>query len=154
MTQATINLAKGELARSAAGLVYGGLFVQIDEIQFPNSQWTDFVVIVLAWWCRGLSQLLGGEREQIEVRFMEGPYLAEIGPRTGPLLHLALIEAGLSRRIRREADVATDELVDSVLSAAMRVLAECKTRSWWSDDADDLADAARGLQREKLRLIN
>src|SRR5689334_14488413 len=102
MTQATLVLSDDGFGRSAAGLVYGGLCVQVGELQFPDSRWTDLVVVVLAWWCRALSRLLSGEREPVEVRFMEGPYLAEIGPIRARSIRLRLIEAGLHRRIRLE----------------------------------------------------
>lgn len=154
MKQATLILADDGFGRSAAGLVYGGLRVQVGEFQFPDLRWTDFVVVVLAWWCRAMSRLLAGEQGPIEVRFMEGPYLAEIGPKNAQSTHVKLIEAGLRRRLCFEAEVPVHILIDSVLSAAARALAECKARGWWSEDADELADAMQALQREKSRTVN
>lgn len=154
MTQATIVLAKDGLDRSAAGLVCGGLYVQAGEFQFPDLRWTDFVVVVLGWWCRALSRVLTGDRTPVEVRFMEGPYLVEIGPKSAQSIHLKLIEAGLSRRVHLEADAPMHILADSVLAAAARALAECEARGWWSDDEDELADAMVVLQQEKSRAVN
>ena len=154
MTQATIVLANDGFGRSDAGLVYCGLFIQLDELQFPDARWTDFAVVVLAWWCRALSRLLAGERSAIEVRFMEGPYFVEVGPTSGHFIHLELIESGLNRRVLRRAEVPYDALVDSLLLAAARVLAECKARDWRDGDTDELADAMGALKQERLRTIN
>jgi hypothetical protein len=154
MTQATINLADGKLGRSAAGLVYGEVFLQIDELSFPHPRWSDFVVVVLTWWCRTLLRLLGGERGPIEVRFMEGPYLAELGPLEGSCLSLMLVEAGLRRRICRQADVEIGPLIESVLSAADRTLIECKNRNWWAHDEDELTEARNELRQKVSRSLN
>jgi len=154
MTQATLKLADDKFGRSAARLVYGQFCVQINESCFPGPGWSDFVVIVLTWWCRAVAELLNGERGPIQVRFMEGPYLAELGPLEGSLLHLVLVEAGLNRRICREANVEIGPLIESALWAADRTLMECKNRGWWSRDADELAEARDKLRREISRRLN
>ncbi len=150
MTQATMNLSGNRFGKSAAGLVYAGLCLQVDDFQFPDPQWTDFVVVVLAWWCGALSRLLGGERGPIEVRFMEGPFLVELGPVDQELVHLVLVEAGLKRRICLDAEVDARPLIRSVLSATEKTLAECRSRNWWSDDADKLSAASNAL-RQRFR---
>jgi hypothetical protein len=154
MKQATIEFRSKNLGQSAAGLVYGGLYLQVDEQQFPDSRWTDFVVVVLAWWCKALTEVLSGVREPIEVRFMEGPYLAMIGPKSAASIHLQLVDAGLRRRIRYEAEVQIDQLVDSALSAAGEALSECRRRNWWSKDSDELEFAIAALKRERVRILN
>jgi hypothetical protein len=85
---------------------------------------------------------------------MEGPYLVEVGPKSGHFIHLELIESGLKRRVQRRAEVPTDVLVDSLLLAAAKVLAECKTQDWRSDDVNELADAIGTLKQERLRTVN
>ena len=154
MIEATISVSNDGFGRSAAGLVYSGLYVQVGEQTFPNARWTDFVVIVLAWWCRALARLLAGETGPIEVRFMEGPYLVEIGPTSDGAVHLRLLEAGLKGRVQYQADVSSDPLIDSVLSASERTLAQCEERGWWSSDADELTDAMKALHGRRLKLVN
>jgi hypothetical protein len=154
MKQATIHIGTDRLGKSAAGLVHGGLHIQLDEQRFPDLAWTDFVVVVLAWWCRALERILEGEGNPVEVRFMEGPYLATIGPLNGNSLRLGLVEAGLRPRVLREADVLTDPLVNSVVDAAALAVAECRKRDWWSKDADELVDSLAALKRTSLRMRN
>ena len=135
--------------RSAAGLVYAELSLHVDELRFPHPQWSDFVVVVLTWWCDALHRLLAGEQAPIEVPFMEGPYLAEIGPIEQELVRLVLVEDRMDREVCWETDVDAGALI-RVLSAAQRTLAECRTRSWWSVDADRL-QAAKDALRQAFR---
>jgi len=139
--------------RSAAGLVYAELSLHVGELQFPHPRWSDFVVVVLTWWCDALHRLLAGEHEAIKVSFMAGPYLAEIGPMEQELVHLVLVrkvhvENRVEREVCCETDVDTRALIRSVLSAADRTLVECRTRDWWSGDADKLAAARDALRQE------
>lgn len=154
MKQARLRIGTERFGQSAAGLVYGGLHIQLGEQEFPDLSWTDFVVVVLAWWCRALARVLEGEGSPVEVRFMEGPYLAMIGPAKDQTLHLELIEAGKSRRVLSEADVLSDPLVESAIQSAELTIVECRKRDWWSKDADELVDALATLKRKGVRLMN
>lgn len=154
MKQATIHIGTDRFGQSAAGLVYGGLHIQLGERRFPDLGWTDFVVVVLSWWCRALARVLEGEGNPVEVRFMEGPYLVVIGPASGQAFHLELVEAGKSRRILCETDVLIDPLVKSVVASAELTIVECRNRDWWSNDADELVDALAALKRKGVRLMN
>jgi hypothetical protein len=90
--------------------------------------------------------VLAGEREPVEVRFMEGPFLAEIGPRIESSVQLQLVEDGLRRQIRYSAEVPMDILLASVVAASEAVLTEARSKHWWSADADDLASALKALR--------
>jgi hypothetical protein len=79
---------------------------------------------------------------------MEGPYLTELGPMEQQLVHLVLVEDRMERKVRCETDVDARALVHSILSAAERTLAECRTRGWWSVDADRLLAASDALRQE------
>jgi hypothetical protein len=147
MTRASLNLSGGGFGRTATGLVYAELYLQVGELQFPDSRWTDFVVVVLSWWCEALHRLLAGVREPIDVRFMEGPYLVEIGPLDQGRVHLVLVE-DRKREICCEAEVDARVLVRSVVSATDKTLKECRTRDCWSDDTGKLLAASIALRRE------
>ena len=154
MKNATINLGRNEFGQTEGGLVYGGLHVQIEDVRFPDARWTDFVVVVLAWWCRALARVLEGEKGPVKVRFMEGPYLVNVGPMAEDSIRLELVEAGLKPYIRYDGDVSSSHLIESLLSAAVSTLSECKAHSWWSSDADELAEAMSTLRRKSGRTVN
>lgn len=143
-----IRIGDGEFGRSAAGLVYGGISLVVGETTFPDLRWTDFVVVVLTWWCRALQRILRGDPEPIEVRFMEGPYLVELQLTRPGFVQIALVEAGLRRRVNTQVEVEIAPLVESLLGASDRTLLECRNRSWWSPDADELLKEVVELKLE------
>jgi hypothetical protein len=144
---ASVQIDVESLTRSASGTVHGKLLLQIEEVSFPHPEWTDFVVVVLGWWCDAACRLYGGAREPIEVRFMEGPYLAELRSAPAQRWQVNLIEDGLlGRRVHHRSDVDAAPLMQSLLVASEEILEACKTRGWWSADADNLVSASRGLR--------
>jgi len=154
MHQAVIRIGDREFGRAESGLVYCEISLVVDGICFPDSRWTDFAVVVLAWWCQALLRLLRGESGRIEVDFMEGPYLVEL-QRAGPgLVLLSLVEAGLERRVEKRVEAEAFSLAQSVVAASDRVLLECKTRNWWSVDADKLHGSFTELSQVLRRTVN
>ena len=151
MKEAKLILDREDFSRSKSGHVHGRLFVQFEELQFPDASWNDFIVVVLGWWCRACCRLLAGEEESLEVPFMDGPYRVHLGPHSGQLIHLELIEDRSSRRVWCQAEVSIGVLFDSVVAAAESAVLECQTRGWSSRDADELADALKSLHRARLR---
>ena len=147
MTHATIELGDRKFGRSSAGLMYCEIALVVDGQSFPDAHWTDFVVVVLGWWCDALSGIASGGRDPFEVRFMEGPYLVRVCTSSPGFLRIELVEAGLERRTRRSAEVEFAPLARSVVSAAEITLNECRSRHWWSEDADTLVEALAGLRQ-------
>lgn len=150
MQLARIVMGSDVLSRSAAGGVYGNLSLQLNGLNFPEAQWTDFVVVVLCWWCRAAFQLLQGQTESAELRFMEGPFLVELRVSTPDTWHISLVEAGLTRRIRDSAEVKANPLVQSIVEASERAIAACRRQGWSSSDIDDLGSAVATLRQVKL----
>jgi uncharacterized protein involved in tolerance to divalent cations len=85
---------------------------------------------------------------------MEGPFSAKVGPVNGNSILLQLVEAGLKQRVRYQADVSADVLVESVLAAAAQALTECRSRGWWSNDANELTDATSALLQATAKTVN
>jgi hypothetical protein len=154
MEQARIEVSEESLGRSAAGLVYGKLLLHVDGISFPHTEWTDFVVVVLAWWCRAALRLLQGEHGPIEVRFMEGPFLTELRSTPTQRWHVSLVEAGLKRHVRHSANVEAESLVRSLLVASEKILEACQVRDWWTPDANDLASTVEDLRKQTKHLTH
>jgi hypothetical protein len=144
-------MASDVLSRTPAGVVFGNLFLQVNGLNFPDARWTDSVVVVLYWWCQAVLRLLQGEKGPIEVRYMEGPFLVEIRADGPAVWHLALVDAGLARRIRHRADIEASFLVHSILDTCDRALAACRRQGWSSTDVDRLATAAASLRKEMKR---
>lgn len=138
------DLAKARVTK--AGLVSAGLRLSLDSLLFPHTEWTDFNVVVLQWWVAAAIRLLGGEKQTVEVRFMEGPFLVTIEDRGERTWNLKLVEAGLRTDVKAEATVEALPLIRSILSASDAVLALCRERRWWSSDADTLVRSLAQLK--------
>jgi hypothetical protein len=154
MTQATIEARGRRFGQAGSGLVWAEITLQVDGEYFPDPEWTDFIVVVLGWWCGALVEILRGAQGPIDVHFMEGPYLAELRQLSGQSLRLTLVEDAVTRRVVREDDVDLAPLVQSVLSAADQILTECEQREWWSADETNLAAVRDNLRDEARVRVN
>jgi hypothetical protein len=148
MEQAHLQIDADRCGRSSAGLVFAGLSLRLSGIVFPDKGWTDFIIVVLSWWADALVQLLRGDAETVELRFMEGPFLVELQQAAPGTWRLQLVEAGVKRRVRHTATVPIAPLVQSVMVVSNRALDLCREHGWWSSDADVLAATLATLREE------
>jgi hypothetical protein len=151
MQRAQLVVESDPLGRSAAGLVFGKVYLLVNGTAFPDPDWTDFALVVLGWWCRAACQLLDGEAGRVQVRFMEGPFAVELQVGPSGIWHVALVESTRTKRLHGSADIDAAGLVRSVVDGAQRVLMECRRRNWWSADADELESCATELGKRLLR---
>ncbi len=151
MKRAVLKLDTTRAGQTKAGLVFAGLSVQLNGRAFPDEAWTDAVVIVLAWWAEAAIRLLRGETGPIEVRFMEGPYVVAVRSCTENAWELSLVEKGLQRR-SESTKVEAAPLIFSIADACDAVLDLCRSRNWWSADAQTLAGAVANLRSQALGL--
>jgi hypothetical protein len=101
---------------------------------FPGEGWTDFPVIVAAWWLAALNPLLRGDGLRAACRFMDGPYefsVLDVGE--------SLVEVHCTGSKRFHA--RKDQLHASVRDAAEGLLSECGRRGWSGPDIEVLTQA-------------
>ncbi|MGZ3437999.1 MAG: hypothetical protein ACXVDD_00700 [Polyangia bacterium] len=151
MDNAEIKIDPFTSGRTAAGLVFAGVGVRIGDFVFPDEKWTDFVIVILSWWAEAVMGLLHGSERTAELRFMEGPYVAELRAGGGPSWRVSFVEDRLKRRVVYETDIERTSFAQSILAASNEALALCRSRSWWSIDADQLTATAESL-RHLLRI--
>src|SRR5213595_3106402 len=70
---ATIEIA-------ASGSITGAIWLHADDIAFPETDWNDFVVVVLGWWTNEAAALIAGGKTRGELMFMDGPFSVSIVP--------------------------------------------------------------------------
>ena len=94
---------------------------------------TDFVVVVLGWWFDAGLRLPHGEREPIEVRFLEGPFLAEPRPSPAQRWQIASVEYGLAHRnAQNTAEVEQIPLMRTLSTSSEEILRANQTLGWMS----------------------
>jgi hypothetical protein len=145
----TMNIAElhtGEVSRSASGAITGTLYLKLGEDCFPDVNWSDFVVVVLEWWCSALERLHRGEPGPLRVPFMDGPFRADLEALTDGRLAVTLVTWQRSEDEEvHHAAVDRDHLTHSVVVAARATLHLCRQRGWASRDIEALRDSLEAL---------
>ena len=135
------------LARGAGGPgdAYSGIHLEFDEIRFPDSQWTDLVVPVAAWFADAVTYLLSGGPDEQAIHFMEGPYLVRLAPLPSSAWRVTLVEAGANvEHVVREGEVDPEILVESIVHVAETLVERYEEAHGASE--------AHGAKRDLLRL--
>jgi hypothetical protein len=148
---AKLEVDVARVERTSTGLVDAGVRVRVAEITFPHEDWTDFAVLVVAWWAEALVRILNGDSMKEEIRFMDGPYVVRVERTTNDAWRLELVDDFQVRRVRHAAVVDPVPLVASVVAAADSLLELCRTRGWESRDSVRLATLASGLRDRGAR---
>ena len=144
MTEFRFVTDPASLHSSGTGPVSGKLWLEMDSVAFPEADWDDFVIVILAAWADALLQLQSGLASRAHVHFMEGPYEVELlGPRGGLVgVHARESEA----KPCLTGNVPFSQLSGSVVSASFSMLDACRELGLWSADADSLANRLPGLR--------
>ena len=67
-----------EIPTNAASPFCTVLYVQSDDICFPNDEWTDFTKSVISTWTGNLIRHHGQKSSQYALYFMDGPYRIDV----------------------------------------------------------------------------
>jgi hypothetical protein len=126
------------LARSTRGAITGELYLRRAEECFPDGNWSDFPVVVLAWWIDGLHKVLAGQSGSFVGHFMDGPYSFVVKVGAGSTAHFAW---GKRDQEESAGDVDVRALQRSAVTAGQQVVAVCHARSWSSRDVESLEQA-------------
>ena len=126
------------------GPATAGIWLVTGSGAFPEVGWNDFVVVVLSWWAKALLESVRGSGVRRQVPFMEGPHSVAFTVSSGKL-HYTLISSD------REVGAGGAELtpfVIAMISSSGEVLDACKSRDWWSTDAEILESLLADLKWE------
>ena len=136
MDVARIQTDEVSLGRSeVSGLVTAGIWLKVNEVDFPAKGWGDFAVVVLAAWVDAVERLLRGASTHEQVHFMDGPYMVEITSARSGGWRLVLIEERQSGRRTQSATIDPRPLVESIVQASEALLIVCRERSWETTDS-------------------
>jgi len=143
---AEVIIEPSSLDRAAGGGITGRLALRVGDTWFPDPQWHDFPVVVLAWWLRELTRPLSASGAAARCRFMEGPLAFKVVRQTPGGWSVVLVE-GTREHSGTEIDGAA--LIRSISTAADRLLAECARRGWRGEDVEDLRVANEAVSGYK-----
>jgi hypothetical protein len=126
------------LDRSSSGNITGPVFLRGPTGGFPESGWSDFPVVILAWWIEGLITIVTGKERSFQGLFMDGPFAFVVQRGGGTSCRIAWGKQGEEASI---GIIDIDALLRSAVSAGRQVTDACRAREWTSRDLENLERA-------------
>ena len=126
------------LKRSATGSITGLIFLRGPNGAFPQEQWSDFSVVILAWWIEGLTKVVDNQKHSFEGMFMDGPYAFRVESENGRNGQIAWGKRGEETAVGC-VDVPT--LLRSAIDAGRLVSEACRVQNWNGRDVKNLEEA-------------
>lgn len=117
------------------------------EAKFPSAEWTDFVAVVLSFWCDALAKVFAEPDQAAEVRFMEGPFIVRLGPITSSTILVSVIDNGSSSAVLDSTEAVLEPLMRNALTVTRTVIDACRSRRFSSTDIEQLAASRDNLAR-------
>ena len=151
MTSECISLVvtPSSFERLKTGNVFGEIYLDYGSGQFPARGWTDFVLRVSTWWLDAIYSLHTKAGDRGQVYFMDGPFRIDLSIDPGDVITLRLVEDRRTREnIHPELRVESRVVLADAVSAAGRILAECRLRGWQNKDFLALEDLYEGVRSE------
>lgn len=104
--------------------------------QFPGADWNDFIVVIISWWMAGFDALLDG-RDEVCLRFMDGPY--EIRAlKQGPDVLLHCVEDRVEAEVSFEVVIGLEELKRELMTVARQLSSACSRANIQSKELSDI----------------
>ncbi len=96
-------------------------YLDINGISFPDSQWTDFAIIVLNWWISAILEIHQKENADFVLHFMDGPYYVNCC-KHGKDVHMSCIEDKKHKTTICECDIEFNELVHELIDVSTKII--------------------------------
>ncbi|MBW7453039.1 hypothetical protein ACFOLF_21285 [Paenibacillus sepulcri] len=120
--------------------ITGEIYLQFGDSFFPESNWNDFIVVVLTWWNKSIRIL---ENSSVGVsqdfNFMDGPFYVRGVKKDSKQISLSFNrrnKAGLE--VIASLDTEIDSLKKTIAEASIKVLKEMHAKNWATDDIEEL----------------
>ena len=126
------------LSRSERGSITGRIFLRSPGGEFPDSQWSDFPVVILSSWVEGLVRVASGEDRVFTGLFMDGPFSFTVRLVTS---NVAEVLWGPRDNQAPVQQVDVRSLLVSAAAAGSAVAQACHASGWTSGDVEALEQA-------------
>lgn len=119
-------IKKETLYVNSSDNVIGVIFYDINGFYFPEYDWGDFVVAILSWLTKVISDLQSLQDQQAEVFFMEGCFKIELQVNKNHQCKINFIEgnrlAGDEEIIHKSITVPLSEVIDEVTKSCEMII--------------------------------
>ncbi|MBB6674797.1 hypothetical protein [Cohnella nanjingensis] len=137
---ASIVIDESTLEISNRKSITGEVYFQFGDSSFPDSNWNDFVVVILTWWNKSIKLL---ETSSVgtaqDFNFMDGPFYVH-----GVKKDSAQISLHFTRRnkdgleVIASLDTEIESLKKTIAKASRKVIKEINAKNWVTDDVEEL----------------
>lgn len=138
----------GKLNVRPQGPATAGIWLTLNGYHFPMIGWNDFVVVVLGWWVAAVLRLLQNDSASERIHFMDGPYAVEISKMPSDRFQLRMFAGPNGGREVAVGEAEVRQFIGELSSQSRKLLDECRSRGWWSRDAEDLKSHLQNMDRE------
>jgi hypothetical protein len=134
----TLVIVPASFRRSPTGQVSGIVFVEIGPLAFPNREWSDSVVAMLGMWSQQFITLLNGTAREVDLPFMDGPFVVRLSSRASNRIQVDLINRAHAESVEGNLVLPVREIAAAISGVIQRTLQACSSNLWWSPDIDAL----------------
>lgn len=147
MNKIMIHIDEPSFERSKSDQVTGVIYFDLEDRQFPEKSWNDFVVVILNWWLSEIANLTSGKVDVVELLFMDGPFLLRVRKRTNLLCFVECVKQTDPQGTKYAYMVSTHDLSGNLLDVATRVKSVCSQHAWENREIDELDRRIGDLQK-------
>jgi hypothetical protein len=122
------------LSLSERGAITSLVYCEFGDFCFPDSRWSDFVVVILGWWIDATNNL----KRQTVLRFMDGPYSIHLTADEIGIVRADCIEHRERQIVLGSFHISLSGLQRAITVTALAVLDACQERNWNSEDLAQL----------------
>jgi hypothetical protein len=115
------------LSCSKSGTIWGRVYFDLGDEDFPGRGWSDMVVAFVAAWQSALVQLARLDKHKERVYFMDGPYAIDVTLCGEGTVTLDFIHDDATKDSRK---TRIDALLRNAVSVSDQLLSICKVRGW------------------------
>ena len=135
-----ICIAESSMELSKSGNITGEICFQIDDFFFPESNWNDFVVVILTWWNKSINTLIASSvGTVVEFNFMDGPFYIQGAKKNEEEVTLHFIKRSVvGENIFYSIDTDISELKRSINQASKKVIKTMRGKAIQTDDTIEL----------------
>jgi hypothetical protein len=143
MDDLTLAIPSESLSQSESGPIYGQVYFQLGREAFPGRGWSDLAVAFMCAWIAALMRLIESGSQSERVRFMDGPYWAELSKSRGTTdaANIGFVRDRLQGPIlEHSAAVDLSSLLQDAIRLGEEVLCACRHNGWSNGDIWELAE--------------
>ena len=104
--------------------LWGNIHISINNICFPDDEWSDAVSSILDMWTAGILEFVSKNKKHCILHFMDGPFLLKLSKIEGDYIAIACIDG--NNKEQASTILSTSELLQSFLDGTLLFINLCR----------------------------